>query len=117
MTALKGARADLAAKITTALASYPTVTVLSYEPPVITGDTVTVATYGIKPTDWLLVVRVYVPAIQSSEGQDREDDIVETIDTYPGLQPVGRGEWRREYDDAKDAFVMTAFIDYPRGDF
>jgi hypothetical protein len=118
-TALKDARTALAAKITAATAAF-VVTVLDFDPPAVSsGDTITVSTAGVSPTDWRLFVRVYVSAIQSSEGQDRLDDLVEACETVgAGLgSTVPRSAWEFVYDESKDAFLMLTTVDYPREDW
>jgi hypothetical protein len=116
VTTLKAARAALAAQIVTAVAD-TTVTVLDYDPPMITGTAVTVSTAGVTPMDWRLFVRVYVDAIQSAEGQDRLDDLVEAIDVAAAMQPTPRPEWEWTYDDVKGIFLMQAVVEYSREDF
>jgi hypothetical protein len=116
---LKGARADLAAKIVTAVAGIVDVDVLPYDPPTISGTAVTVSTAGVAPTDWRLYVRVYVPAIQSEEGQDRLDDVVEAVETVADSlgSSVPRSDWDFVYDDGKDCFLMVTIVEYPREDW
>lgn len=116
MTTLKAARADLAAAATTAVAGFAGVTVLPYDPPVITGDTVTVSTAAPGAVEWRLFIRIYVPAIQSEEGQDRLDDLMEAVDE--GMpSSVARVAWEFAFDESKEAFVMLCTVDYPREDF
>lgn len=117
MTALKDARAATAAKITAAVAGF-SVTVLDFDPPSISGDTITVSTAGVTATDWRLFVRVYVDAIQSSEGQDLLDDLVEACETVgEGLgSVVPRSDWEFAYDESKGCFLMLTTVDYPRED-
>lgn len=118
MTALKGARAAVAAKVVAAVAD-TSVTVLDFDPPTVVGDTVTVSTAGVTATDWRLFVRVYVDSIQSSEGQDRLDDLVEACETVgEGLgSMVPRSDWEFAYDESKGCFLMLTTVDYPREDF
>jgi hypothetical protein len=113
MTTLKAARADLAAQITTAVGD-PSVAVLAFDPPSVSGDTVTVSTAGIGPVDWQLYVRVYVDAVQSLEGQARLDDLAEAVDL--GITPP-RSEWTWRFDEVKQAFIFQATVDYPREDW
>lgn len=118
MTSLKAARADLAAKATVAVAAYDSVEVLAFEPPTLAGDRVTIATSGVTPTEWLLYIRVYVPAWQSEEGQDLLDDLVEALETVAeSLSPTPRSTWDWVYDETKDTFLMTTTVAYGREDF
>lgn len=112
---LKGARATLAAEIVASLAD-PTVTVLAYDPATIQGDTVTVGTARITPTGYQLFLRIYVPAVQSAEGQDRLDDLTEAVEAAP-MSGVPRGQWEFAFDESKEAFLMLSTVDWPRGDF
>jgi hypothetical protein len=112
VTALRAARADVAAQVVAALAD-PTVTVLAYDPPSGSGDMVTVSTAGIGTLEWRLNIRVYVPDVQSEEGQDRLDDLAETVDAGVGL---ARSEWSFLFDDRKGTFLMATVVDYPRED-
>ncbi len=117
MTSLKAARAAVAVQITTATADYAPA-VLPFDPPTITGDTITVSTAGASPTEWLLSIRIYVNAIQSAEGQDRVDDLLtacESVAETSALTP--RGDWDLAFDESKEAFVMTTTVGYPRDDF
>jgi hypothetical protein len=119
MTTLKGARAALAAKVSTAVAAFTSVTVLAHDPPSVSGDTITVSTAGVTPTDWRLFLRIYVPAVQSAEGQDLLDDLVEAVETVGeslGSQ-TPRSGWDFAYDESKDFFVMLTVVDYPREDW
>jgi len=118
VTALKDARADLAAKVTAAVAALD-VTVLPYDPPTIVGNTVTVSTAGVSATDWRLFVRVYVGAVQSQAGQDLLDDVVEAVETVGESLGSGvpRSAWEFAYDESKGAFVMLTTVDYPREDW
>jgi hypothetical protein len=119
VTTLKAARADLAAKVTTAVAAFTGVTVLAYDPPTISGNVVTVSTAGVGATDWRLFVRVYVDAVQSEPGQDLLDDLVEAVETVgEGLgSSVPRSDWDFAYDESKGAFVMLTTVAYPREDW
>lgn len=119
MTALKAARADLAAKMTTAVAGFDGVTVLPYDPPKISGNAVTVSTAGVGATDWRLFVRVYVDAVQSQPGQDLLDDLVEAIETVAESlgSAVPRSDWEFAYDESKGCFLMLTTVDYPREDW
>lgn len=112
---LKAARAALAAELTAAITD-SAVTVLGYDPPTVSGDTVTVATAGLTPTEYPLFIRIYVPAVQSAEGQDRLDDLAETVEAAQ-TSAVPRGVWTFDYDEGKDAFVMITTVDFPREDF
>jgi hypothetical protein len=112
---LKGARAALAAEIVTALGD-PTVTVLAYDPATVQGDTVTVGTARITPTEYQLFLRIYVPSVQSAQGQDRLDDLTEAVDAAD-LTGVPRGEWEFAFDESKEAFLMLSTVDWPREDF
>lgn len=114
MTA-KAARAALAVEIAAEVAD-SSVTVLGYDPPTISGKTVSVSTAGLLPTEYRLFLRVYVPAAQSAEGQDALDDLTELVEAAP-ISAVPRGAWEFVYDDGKDAFVMFTTVDYPREDF
>jgi hypothetical protein len=117
VTTLKAARADLAAKIATATAAYDP-TVLAFDPPTVSGETVTVSTAGVAPTDWLLFVRVYVPTIQSQAGQDRLDDLVVAAETVgESISPTPRSNWEFVYDESKECFLMMTTVAYPREDF
>ena len=77
------------------------------------------STAGVTPTDWQLFIRIYVRAIQSSEGQDRLDDLVEAIETVGESLGSGspRSTWEFDYDESKDCFVMLTTVDYPRVDW
>lgn len=116
MTSLKAARTALATQITAVLAD-PDVDVLPYEPATVSGATVAVATGGIEATEWVLFIRVYVPATQPQESQDRVDDLAEAIDAADNLSVIPRGGWVADFDEAKTAFVMTMTVGYPRDDF
>lgn len=111
---LKAARAALANDLSAALDD--TVTVLGYDPPTVSGDTVSVASAGARPTEYLLFIRIYVPAVQSAEGQDRLDDLVEAVEAAE-TSAVPRGAWDFLYDEGKDAFMMATVVEYPREDF
>jgi hypothetical protein len=115
VTTLKAARAATATAVVLAV-NDTTVTVYAFEPPVIAGAAVTVSTAGIRPTEWLLFVRLYVPDIQSEEGQDRIDDLTAAIDGYGGM-PIGRLDWDMAFDEQKECFLMQAVATFPREDF
>ena len=118
MTSLKGARADLAASIVTAVSALPSsVAVFAFEPPTLGGNAVTVSTAGVTPDSWRLAVRIYCPAIQSAEGQDLCDDIVQAIDTSTVLRRVPRSDWTLSYDETKDVFFYETVAEFPREDF
>lgn len=114
---LKTARAALAADLATAVNAVGAYPVLAYDPPSVTGATVTVSTAGLTGTEYRLYVRVYVPTVQSAEGQDLIDDLVSAIDTSTVLRALPRPEWSWRYDAALDVFLMQATVDYPRTDF
>jgi hypothetical protein len=113
---LKADRVALAAQITTALATLPGVNVLPYDPPTVSGDLVTVSTAGLTATEHQLAVRVYVGAMQSAEGQDLLDDVVDAVEAS-ALSSIPRSDWRMVYDQVKGAFLMTTTVDYPREDW
>lgn len=114
---LKAARSTLAADLAAVIAAVGPYPVLAYDPPSITGTTVTVSTAGLTGTEYRLYLRVYVPTVQSAEGQDLVDDLVTAIDTSTALRALPRPEWSWRYDSALDVFVMQATVDYPRTDF
>lgn len=91
------------------------VTVLPFDPPAITGETVTISTAGLSPTELRLAVRIWVPAIQSQEGQDRLDELTELVDTADF--PAPRSDWDLIFDQVKEAFYMQSVVEFPRGDF
>jgi hypothetical protein len=107
-------RAAVAQAVTAALAD-PNVTVLPFDGPVISGETVTVSAAGLSATEFRLFVRVYVPDIASEQAQDRLDELTETIDAAP--MPWPRSDFELTYDEVKGAFFMQAVIEYPRSDF
>ncbi len=112
---VKAARAALAAQITTAV-NDPTVSVLAYEPPSLSGDVITVVTAGVTDTEYRLQVRIYVDAVQSAEGQDRLDDLLEAVEGN-ALSDLPRSAWEWVYNQAESTFQMVTTIDYPREDF
>jgi len=113
---LKAARLDLATQIAAAIGA-PTPT-LAYDPPSLGDETVSVRTAGMTATEYRLAVTVYVAAVQSAQGQDRLDDLVDAIEGVAGLlQVTPRSDWTWLYDPAKQAFGMQTTIDYPRQDF
>jgi len=116
MSASKDDRAALAAQITTALAAFPTVNVLPYDPPTVSGNLVSVATAGLTATEHQLSVRVYIGAMQSAEGQDLLDDVLDALEAA-ALSSVPRSDWRMVYDQVKGAFLMATIVDYPREDW
>jgi hypothetical protein len=109
------AKAALAADITAALGD-STVQVLPFDGPAVGGDTVTVSTAGLSPTEYRLFIRIYVSTIQSQEGQDRLDVLTETIDAAPGFA-FPRPSWEFVFDQVKESFYMVATVEYPRLDF
>lgn len=114
MTALKDARKALAAAITAA--ELGGVTVYDHEPPAVTaGTSVTVSTAGVRATEWLLLVRVYVSDTVAAAAQDALDDTTEAVDDVLG--PAPRGDWQTTYDEDRGAFVAFATVEYPREDF
>lgn len=112
---VKAARAALAAQITTAV-NDPTVSVLAYEPPSLTGDVVTVVTAGVTASEYRLQVRIYVDAVQSAEGQDRLDDLLDAVEAN-GLSDVPRSAWEWRYNQADSTYQMVTTVDYPREDW
>lgn len=107
-------RASVAAAVVTALAD-DSVQVLAFDPPAITPPMVTVSSAGLSATEYRLFVRAYVSDIQSEEGQDRLDEIVEAVDA--GGFPFPRSDWDFVYDEVKNAFYMVTTVEYPREDF
>lgn len=112
---LAAAKAAVATAVVAALAD-ATVTVLAFDAPAVGGDTVTVSTAGLSPTEYRLFVRIYVPAIQSQEGQDRLDALTETLDAADSFA-FPRPDWEFTFDQVKESFYMVAVIEYPREDF
>lgn len=116
VSALQAARAALTAEVV-ALA-LTDVAVYGYEPPTVPGGTtVTVATGGITPTEWVLTLRVYVSDSQPGDAQNTLDDTVTAIDI--GLSDVApRPEtWDFSYDEERRMFVATASVPIGREDF
>jgi hypothetical protein len=113
---LKAARTALAAQITTAVAGLGDVDVLAFDPASVSGDVITVSTAGLTTTEYRLFVRAYVPAVQSQEGQDLLDDLIEAVEVGVGDE-TPRSDWVFGYDQVKNSFVMTSTFDYPRPDF
>lgn len=109
------AKAAVADAVVTALGD-ASVQVLAFDGPAVNGDTVTVSTAVLAPTEYRLFVRIYVPAIQSQQGQERLDVLTETLDTAPGF-PFPRTDWEFLFDEVKESFYMVATVEYPREDF
>lgn len=108
------ARKAVAAQITAAGLS--DVTVYDHEPAgVINGTAVTVSSAGIRATEWLLSVRVYVSDTVPDAAQDRLDEVAPAVDEVLG--PAPRGDWQHSYDEDRSAYVSFVTVEYPREDF
>lgn len=112
---LAAAKAAVAAGIAAALGD-ASVQVLPFDGPALGGDVVTVSTAGLSDTEYRLFIRIYVPTIQSQEGQDRLDVLTETLDAAPGFA-FPRSDWAFTFDEVKESFYMQTVVEYPREDF
>lgn len=116
-TSLGAAKAELKGLLTIPALPTDATSVYGYEP--LTGAkpvSVTVATAGMTPTDYLLVVRIYATTDADPEwAQETMDTLIMEIDARMGAR-FGPSNWTVEHDRELLAFVATSVFAVGRED-
>lgn len=92
--------------------------VLDHEPRSLTHPfTVTIATAGMTPDDWVLAVRVYAVTAKTDAktAQDQLDLLLPAVDAKIGSNGgFGPSNWAVDYDDSLDAYVALNLLEVGR---
>ena len=76
---------------------------------------VTVCPGGISPTEWIVVVRVYVSS--DAPHRQQQDQIAAVTTAVDDLMVDGPSEWRIDYADALQCWVAACPLQVGREDF